>query len=313
MPSVSYLSDGAYAPRCLDPSFAPAIMAHVHVECLARGTAWGEGPVWFGDGRYLLWSDIPNDRILRWCEETRQVSVFRARSHHANGNTRDHAGRLVSCEHETRRVTRTEHDGAITVLADRFGGRRFNSPNDVITARDGSVWFTDPDYGLRSPYEGGDGSPAELPTAVYRIAPDGGVAMVDDGFSNPNGLCFSPSGDIVYVIDSGATPNLIWRCELNHDRTAIARRTVVVTASPHGRADGLRCDVAGNLWCGWGGSAGLDGVMVFGASGTPRAHIPLPERCANLCFGGPRRTRLFMAATHGLYALHVGMQGMAGG
>ncbi|POF61807.1 gluconolactonase [Novacetimonas maltaceti] len=304
-----YLPRPDYDPVCLDPSFASCLLAHSDVECLARGTEWGEGPVWFGDGRYLLWSDIPNDRILRWSEETRRTSLFRAPSRHANGNTRDRAGRLITCEHESRQVTRTEYDGTLTVLASRFDGKRLNSPNDVVVAPDGAIWFTDPDYGLLSAYEGGGTGSQELPTALYRLETDGGLQQVSTEFINPNGLCFSPAGDILYVIDSGSMPNAIWACELNAGRTRLTSRHLLIEPAPNARADGLRCDTDGNLWCGWGGASDLNGVMVFGPSGRARAHIPLPERCANLCFGGRRRNRLFMAASHGLYALYVTVQG----
>ncbi|NHO30994.1 SMP-30/gluconolactonase/LRE family protein [Acetobacter sp. LMG 1636] len=297
-----------FAPTCFDPAFSGVIPDLADTERLVTGTAWAEGPVWFGDGRYLLWSDIPNNRILRWSEETRRSSVFRSPSHHANGNTRDREGRLITCEHETRRVTRTEYDGRITVLADRFEGKRLNSPNDVVVGPDGSVWFSDPDYGLNSHYEGGGGE-AECPVALYRIDPGGGVHLMDDGFINPNGLCFSPDRRTLYVIDTGAQPNIIRACALNSGHDRITSHRVLITAPPGEAGDGFRCDAAGNLWCGWGGPAGQNGVKIFGSDGALRAFIPLPERCANLCFGGVRRNRLFMAASHGLYALHVNAQG----
>lgn len=257
---------------------------------LSKGTAWGEGPVWFGDARFLLWSDIPNYRILRWTEKTGRVSVFREQSGFANGNTR---------EHETRRVTRAEYDGTITIIADRFGGFPLNSPNDVVVAADGAVWLSDPDYGLKSSCEGGGGEPQELPTSLYRVGPTGKVHLVEDCFLNPSGLEFSPDGRILYDIDTGASPHLIWACRLNGAGDHVARRHVLIDMG-QGLGDGLRCDAAGNLWCGWGGPDGK-GVKVFGARGEARDFLPLPECCANLCFGGPRHNRLFMAATQGLY------------
>ncbi|NHO18161.1 SMP-30/gluconolactonase/LRE family protein [Acetobacter oeni] len=303
-----FLPRDRFAATCFDPEFRNVIPTLSDTERLVTGTAWAEGPVWFGDGRYLLWSDIPNNRILRWSEETRRSSVFRAPSYHANGNTRDNQGRLITCEHETRRVTRTEYNGTITVLADRFNGKRLNSPNDIVTGPEGSIWFTDPDYGLLSPYEGGGGEP-ELPAALYRTDPSGTVHLADDGFINPNGLCFSPDRRILYVIDTGAQPNLIWACTLNETRTRITSRNILITAPRDEAGDGFRCDTAGNLWCGWGGQPEQNGVKIFGPDGALRAFIPLPERCANLCFGGIKRNRLFMAASHGLYALYVDQQG----
>lgn len=297
-----YLPRSDYAPILYDPTFS-GFLPNADIEQLATGIAWGEGPVWFGDGRFLLWSDIPNNRILRWTEETSQVSVFRGPSGFANGNTRDRVGRLITCEHEARRVTRTEYDGTITVIADRFRECRLNSPNDVAVAADGAIWFTDPDYGLKSAYEGGGGGKQELPTSLYRVSPAGEIQLIEDRFLNPNGLAFSPDGRILYVIDTGASPNLIWACQLNDASDRITDRKVLIDAA-QGLGDGLRCDVAGNLWCGWGGPDG-NGVKVFGGTGKARAFLPLPERCANLCFGGKRRNRLFMAASHGLYAVYV--------
>ncbi|MBS1074002.1 SMP-30/gluconolactonase/LRE family protein [Gluconobacter sp. Dm-73] len=297
-----YLARVDYAPVLYDPTF-DCFLPNSDTERLATGMAWGEGPVWFGDGRFLLWSDIPNNRILRWTEETGQVSVFRGPSGFANGNTRDLVGRLITCEHETRRVTRTEHDGTMTVIADRFSRCQLNSPNDVVVAADGAIWFTDPDYGLRSSYEGGGRGEQELPTSLYRVGPRGGIQLIEDGFLNPNGLAFSPDGSILYVIDTGASPNLIWACQLNESRDRVTDRHILIDAA-QGMGDGLRCDDAGNLWCGWGGSEG-NGVKVFGKNGEARAFLPLPERCANLCFGGQRRNRLFMAASHSLYAVYV--------
>jgi gluconolactonase len=282
------------------------------VERLALGCRWSEGPVWFGDGRFLLWSDIPNNRILKWEEETGAVSVFRKPSNHANDNTRDRQGRLVTCEHEARRVTRTEHDGAITVILDRFAGKRLNSPNDVVVKSDGSIWFTDPPFGILGNYEGGR-APVELPTNVYRVDPRSGAATIVTGEINaPNGLCFSPDEKLMYIVESGARPRLIHVFDVVDDGARLANGRVFVDAG-EGTPDGFRCDGGGNLWCGWGMTRALDGVVVFAPDGTMIGRIALPERAANVCFGGRRRNRLFIAASHGLYAVYVNTEGAAGG
>jgi gluconolactonase len=303
------------AVRVLDPAFNQYRLMLASVERLYTGCRWSEGPVWFGDGRYLLWSDIPNNRILRWEEETGAVSVFRKPSNNANGNTRDRQGRLVTCEHDARRVTRTEPDGAITVLADSFNGRKLNSPNDVVVARDGAIWFTDPLFGILGYYEGHRAESENTP-AVYRLdGQTGQLAVMADDIAGPNGLAFSPDEKTLYVVASRAMPH---RTILAYDVTAggtkLSRGRVLIDAGPGGSPDGFRVDVDGNLWCGWGmGDAELDGVRVFTSSGQPIGHIALPERCANLCFGGRYRNRLFMAASHGLYSLYVNTQGVAGG
>lgn len=299
--------------RALDPRFARYQLFNAGVERLATGTLWGEGPVWFGDTRCLLWSDIPNNRILRWDEETGSVTRFRSPSSHANGNTRDRQGRLVTCEHGTRRVTRTEHDGGLTVLADSFEGRSLNSPNDVMVRSDRSIWFTDPTFGISSHYEGGVAEP-QLKPAVYRIdGQSGRISLQIDQLTGPNGLCFSPDERTLYVVDSCSRPNTIHAFDVSPDGLACSNGRILIDAGADGLLDGLRCDVDGNLWCGWGGSEELDGVMVFTKDGEPIGHIRLPERCANLCFGGRHRNRLFMAASRSLYALCVDTQGAPGG
>ncbi|WP_323123215.1 SMP-30/gluconolactonase/LRE family protein [Burkholderia alba] len=299
--------------RILDPRFEALRVASASVECLYQGTRWSEGPVWFGDGRYLLWSDIPNDRMLRWDEPSGEVRVFRQSSNHANGNTRDRSGRLVTCEHLTRRVTRTEYDGAITVLADRFEGKRFNSPNDVIVKSDGSIWFTDPGFGIESFYEG-EKQASEMPERVYRIDPhSGAVTMVVDDARGPNGLAFSPDESTLYVVESKARPRTIRAYVVASDGRSVGRGRTLIDAGA-GTPDGFRIDLHGNLWCGWGmGTDELDGVRVFTPQGEVLGHIALPERCANVCFGGRHRNRLFMAASHGLYSLYVNTQGVPGG
>jgi gluconolactonase len=302
------------AVRILDPRFTSLRLAMASVECLYQGTRWSEGPVWFGDGRYLLWSDIPNNRMLRWDEETGAVTPFRRPSNNANGNTRDREGRLVTCEHLTRRVTRTEYDGTITVLADCYQGKRLNSPNDVVVKSDGSIWFTDPSFGIAGFYEG-ERQEAELPQCVYRIdAHTGEVTMVADDVIGPNGLAFSPDEKLLYIVESRGEPRKIRVFDVAQDGRALANNRVLIDAGPGGTPDGFRVDVQGNLWCGWGmGNDELDGVRVFSPQGEPLGHIALPERCANVCFGGRHRNRLFMAASHGLYALYVNTQGVKGG
>ncbi len=301
------------AIQAFDPRFEKYWIKLSAVERIATGCRWAEGPVWVGDGRYLLWSDIPNNRILKWEEETGAVSVFRKPANWANGNTRDRQGRLVTCEHG-RRLTRTEYDGSITVLMDRYEGKRLNSPNDVVVRSDGSIWFTDPSFGLMGNYEG-EKAEAELPLAVYRLDPATGMAaMLTDVVPGPNGLCFSPDEKLLYIVESRATPNrLISVWDVVDGGTRIANRRVHIDAGP-GTPDGMRCDTDGNLWCGWGmGDPTLDGVRVFATDGKAIGHILLPERCANVCFGGLRRNRLFMAASTSVYALYVQVQGVAGG
>jgi gluconolactonase len=301
------------AINILDPSFAKYRLALANVERLATGMRWAEGPVWFGDARSLLWSDIPNNRIMRWDEETGAVSVFRKPSNNANGNTRDRQGRLVTCEHDSRRVTRTEYDGAITVVCDRFDGKRLNSPNDIVVKSDGSIWFTDPMFGILGYYEGHLDT-SELPMAVYRVdGMSGAVTKLADDIAAPNGLAFSPDEKILYIVESRAEPRRLLAYDVVGDGTRLANRRVFITAEADGTPDGFRVDIDGNLWCGWGTSESLDGVRIYNAAGAPIGHIALPERCANLCFGGRHRNRLFMAASHSVYALYVNTQGVAGG
>jgi gluconolactonase len=300
--------------KIIDPAFARYRIGLAKVERIASGMRWCEGPVWFGDGRYLLWSDIPNNRIMRWDEETGRVSVFRKPSNNANGNTRDRQGRLLTCEHDTRRVTRTEYDGSITVIADRFDGKPLNSPNDIVCKSDGSIWFTDPPFGILGNYEG-HVDKVELPTNIYRVDGQTGALTVATGDVNrPNGLCFSPDESKLYVIVAGVIPREIHVFDVLDKGARLANRRTLLTAEQEGTPDGFRCDVDGNLWCGWGmGREGLDGVAIFNPDGKLIGRIELPERCANLCFGGARRNRLFMAASTSVYSIYVNTQGVLGG
>lgn len=296
----------------LDPRFKKYHLPLSSVEKLYTGTRWGEGPVYFGDARCLIWSDVPGNVMLKWDEESGQVSPFRKPSNNGNGNTRDRQGRLITCEHLTRRVTRTEYDGTITVICDRFDGKRLNSPNDVVVKSDGSIWFTDPQFGILSNYEGEKAEP-ELPTNVYRIdGATGQATVVAAGINQPNGLAFSPDESRLYIVESRSEPRRILSFDVGAG-DKLSNRKVLIDSGPDGTPDGFRVDIDGNLWCGWGMTPELDGVRVFTPQGEPIGHISLPERCANVCFGGVKRNRLFMAAAHSLYALYVNTQGVKGG
>lgn len=291
----------------LDDRFADMVVTHAAVERLATGFRWAEGPVWFGDLRCLVFSDIPNSRMMKWEEETGALSVFR-RGPFTNGNTRDRQGRLVSCEHGPRRVTRTAIDGTVTVIADSYQGKRLNSPNDVVVKSDGSIWFTDPSFGIRDWYEGYKAEP-ELPTNVYRVDPSGEITAVITDIPFPNGLAFSPDETRLYVVQS-AIPRGIHVFDVTADGQGVTNGRRLIEAGDKGAPDGFRLDAGGNLWCGWGVGEGLNGVRVFDPEGTALGHVHLPERCANLVFGGQHRTRLFMAASQSLYSLFVRAQGV---
>lgn len=304
-PSARYPDPSIVA---LDDSFRDYMVSSAKVEQIATGCRWAEGPVWFGDTRMLLWSDIPNNAVMRWDEATGATSVFRQPSNNANGHARDRQGRLISCEHDTRRITRTEYDGTITVLAESYDGKPLNSPNDIAVKSDGSIWFTDPPFGIAGFYEGHKATP-QLPQNVYRLDPETHKLEVMLGdVKGPNGICFSPDEKTLFVVESRATPNrLILAWDIDGDQ--LKNRRVHIDCG-NGTADGIAIDMHGNLWCGWGmGTEELDGVRVFNPQGKAIGMIHLPERCANLCFGGEQRNRLFMASSTSVYSLYVNTQG----
>jgi len=293
----------------LDDRFQDFIISLCRLEKLHTGMRWAEGPVYFADGRFLLFSDIPNNRMLKWDEVTETVSVFRHPSNFSNGNTRDRQGRLVSCEHGQRRVTRTEYDGSITILADRLEGKRLNSPNDVVVKSDDTVWFTDPPYGILSNYEGYK-APSEIGACnVYCLDPKSGALTVAAGdFDKPNGLAFSPDEGRLYIADSGRShgrdkPHHIRCLDVGEDGR-LSNGYIFAEIDP-GIPDGFRIDVDGNLWV----SAG-DGVHCFASDGTLLGKILVPETVANVCFGGPHRNRLFIAASSSLYAVYLNTTGL---
>ncbi len=288
-----------------DDRFAQLVHPVSGLETIAEGFTWTEGPVWFGDRDCLLFSDIPSQRILRWSERE-GLSVYRAPSGFNNGNTRDRQGRLVGCRHGMRDVVRTEIDGSLTVLADRHGGRRLNSPNDVVVSSDGAVWFTDPSYGILSNFEGYRSAPEQEAHHVFRLSPEGELRAVVSDFVQPNGLCFSPDESLLYIAESGSS----------HDNTvpSVIRRFAVEGAGLRdlgtfaevdcGLPDGIRCDVAGNLW-----SSAADGVHCFAPDGTLLGKILVPQVVSNLCFGGADGQRMFITATTAVYRVFVDIKG----
>jgi gluconolactonase len=296
--------------EALDKRFK-AKVGNAAIERIATGFRWAEGPVYFRDGGYLLWSDIPNNRIMRWLEEDGHLSVFRANSNYSNGNTRDREGRLITCEHDARRVTRTEPDGTIAVLIDSFQGKKLNAPNDVVVAADGAIWFTDPGYGIFGNYEGHLAEP-ELPPRVYRLdAKSGQATIVADDFDKPNGLAFSADEKKLYIIDSGLTHggrSNMRVFDVTGDKLADGK--VFAENFAPGFTDGVRTDIDGNVWCsmGWADPK-EDGVRCYASNGDLIGKIHLPETCANLCFGGKKRNRLFMTASTSVYATYVETQG----
>jgi gluconolactonase len=326
------------AVQILDPSFARYRIYSSTLEQVATGMRWAEGPVYFpgkgaGEPGHVLVSDIPNNRIMKFDEKDGSFTVFRRNANWANGNTRDRQGRLITCEHSvTRRLTRTEDNGRITVLADSFEGKRLNAPNDVVVRSDDSIWFTDPLFGINGEWEGSRARPEQATTNVYRLGADGKLSAMITDIVNPNGLAFSPDEKKLYVVEWRGTPNRsIWAYDVGADGASLANKTKLIDAADFGALDGFKVDRDGNLWCGWGSNGALnaeptdvggkkvftlrgkpedlDGVMVFNPQGKPIAHIRLPERCANLCFGGPKNNRLYMASCHSLYALYVEAHG----
>lgn len=297
----------------IDERFEACFVPHARVERLWTGARWSEGPAWFAAGRFLLWSDIPNNRMLRFDETSNAVSAFREPSNNSNGNAVDNFGRLVTCEHLTRRVTRTEFDGRVTVLADRFDGKRLNSPNDVTVKSDGSVWFTDPDYGIGHDYEGDYADPEYGSRNVFRVDPDDGrVEVVSDTFERPNGLAFSPDERYLYVSDTGVThnkagPRHIRRLKVGPDGRGVGE-DMVFAECDNGLFDGFRVDTNGLLWC-----SARDGVHVYAADGTRIGKVRIPEMVANLTFGGAKRNRLFICGTTSLYAAYVVANGASNG
>ena len=302
----------------LDKRFEKYKIGNTPIQRLYTGALWAEGPAWNGVGRYLLWSDIPNNAQMRWLEEDGHVSTFRAPANNSNGNTFDYQGRQISCEHLTRRVVRYEHDGSTTVLADKWQGKLLNAPNDVIVhPRDGAIWFTDPGYGSLVNYEGSLGK-LEIKEAIYRIdAKSGKMDIVTDEIYKPNGLCFSPDYKKLYVADTGSShypeaPKNIKVWDVVEETKLKGGREYVSMElkGKSGLADGIRADIDGNVWAaaGWVGE-GYDGVHVFAPNGDRIGLILLPEICSNVCFGGRRRNRLFMTGSQSLYAVYVETQG----
>jgi gluconolactonase len=314
----SPLANGAHEPgetmltdsfEVFDDRFRRYAGGNVHLEKLFTGCRWAEGPAYFAAGRYLIWSDIPNDRIMRWDETDGSVSVFRGPAYHTNGHTVDREGRLVSCEHRGRCVSRTEHDGSRTVLVSHYQGKRLNSPNDLVVKSDGTIWFTDPSYGIDSEYEG-DAAPSEIGAChVYRYDPaTQGLTAVATDFEKPNGLAFSPDESLLYVADTGAThvpngPRHIRRFSVSGDGKSLSGGEKFAECQV-GLFDGFRIDVHGNVWTSTGA-----GVDCYAPDGTLIGRVRVPEVVANVCFGGPKRNRLFICGTTSLYSIYVNTQG----
>ncbi len=299
----------------LDPRFAKYKIGNAAIQRHYTGMSWAEGPAWNGVGRYLVWSDIPNNVQHRWLAEDNHVSVFRNPANNSNGNTFDFEGRQLSCEHGTRRVVRYEYNGTVTVLADKWQGKPFNAPNDIVVHPDGGIWFTDPGYGSMGDYEGNKGE-LLIKEAVYRIdSKTGALDLVTNDLKKPNGLCFSRDYKKLYIADTGATPGAISVYDVVEGRKLQNARVFVVMSLKtkngelFGGADGIRADVDGNIWAGagWAGD-GFDGVHVFAPDGTRIGQILMPEIVSNICFGGTKRNRLFMTASQSLYSVYVNTQ-----
>jgi gluconolactonase len=286
----------------LSPAFRRYIVGNTVIRRMHIGTLWAEGPAWNGNGQYLVWSDIPNNVQMRWINEDSRVTTFRNPSGYSNGNTFDYEGRQLSCEHGGRRVARYERDGTVTTIADKFQGKKLNSPNDIVVSPDGGIWFTDPFYGIRGNYEGFKAE-QESKEAVYRVdGKTGQIAKVTDEVGQPNGLCFSPDYKKLYVADTGMPRDIkVWDVDGQTLRNGkrLVQLDIPGTGTPSA-ADGIRCDADGNIWAG-----ARPGVQVIAPAGERIGMIRLPETCANVCFGGPRRNRLFMTASQSLYAVYV--------
>ncbi|WP_443749148.1 SMP-30/gluconolactonase/LRE family protein [Asticcacaulis solisilvae] len=285
--------------------FRDCVRLSAKIERLYDDCRWAEGPAYFPAHRSLVWSDIPNDRMLRWDEASGQVSVFRAPANYSNGNTIDRQGRLVTCEHGGRRVTRTEIDGSVTVITDSYDGKRYNSPNDVVVKSDGTIWFTDPTYGIDTDYEGHKAEAEQDGSHVYRVATDGTVVRVLDDFVKPNGLAFSPDEKRLYVVDSGRThiatgPRHIRVFDVGSDGSL----TGGAVFADKGNYDGLRLDEDGRIW-----TSATEAVHCYEPDGTLIGEIMIGEPVSNVCFGGPKRNRLFITATTSVYAVMLAVNG----
>ena len=294
----------------LDPRFEHMVLGHASIERIATGFRFTEGPAYYGDGQYLLFSDIPNNALLRWDEITGAVATLRNPAGYPDGNTRDRQGRLITCELGSRTLTRTEHDGTITVLASHFEGVQLTGPNDVVVKSDGTIWFSDNGAGIRGNYLGDKATP-ELPYRVYKLDPiTGRMSIAVGDMARPNGLAFSPNEDRLYVVDTPSGPKVTYVYDIVDGQAVNGR--IFFDAQP-GYTDGIRVDTEGNIWCGFSGGPGEDGVAVFAPDGVMIGRILLPERCANVAFGGRKRNRLFMTASQSVYALYVEAQGCSGG